>query len=815
MTPLDIALRFAECGFHVFPMYRARNGMLQKPYGWAKNELTEPDHQDKIIPASNDLQFIQSWPELVQEKYGREVEGFGIIGEDCVILDLDTKNGKDGLTQFKALQANHKLPNPSMFTTTKSGGLHLFYRRPESLKTTHVKSIASVQAGSIKYNGIDLRGDGGFVVGPSELATGPVTERIGTYITYKIKPIHELPEFPAELLRTWCRTSMNNDLDNMISGSGSEEDEYKAKVRRGIIPEFIPAGARNETFYIFVNVLKSKGVPKDVARQMCKQMALVVEDPETFDESVNIEELLNRVYVIQQDNPYDIAVDLLSHGLFQLTNYKSKLHYVILEENPYLSSRTPHDESTMKTLLSKYQRTLQLANGKTKSMNPMDAIPKILTDENRADTIGFKPRAGQVFTLHDDPGARRFLNLYKPVPIPATRSGLDPTIWDEFTLLVSRIFGDKDTPEYQLGIDFIAWLIQYPHIKPSIAPFVMSHQRGVGKSLLFNTIIHILGTSKDGERQGRLTKLDEITGRFFNPTGCVVNLIDEVQFPVHRDTRRESVTFWRHLKNLITAETISVEIKGGATYQVPNSAALFLAGNTGSHFPIEEFDRRLWIIDANPPLLERGLVDRLFMIIKGQGLGPDDRVRLLSSIRYELMYHKIENDLSAIRAPMTDVKREMFLNSLTDTEEWFVSHFENTDNLFAATPVITKSALMYIFATSDKIRSSRYVEDPEALFRDLKRRGYIRPIRTMSNSNQSRNMPIPHVAHDGQLYQMDKRDTVYTTRDHGSFDNLSNTEVMQAFIQNAHTIKRFKGQVQKGIPKDIINDIEDYSVQSD
>ncbi len=799
MQPVEIALRFTELGYHVFPLYRGGNGQKLKPFGWAKNEVQDPEKLDKAIPATNEVLVVATWPDLVRKKYNSEVVGFGVLGLDCVIIDADAKDGKPGLTEFQQMIDYHGVPKPSMITVTKSGGLHLYYRRPDVLKDAYVKTIAGVVIGNTKFSAVDLRGNGGFVVGPEKLVEDLHDRQPGQYVMKGLKKYTDLPEFPTKVLNGWLRTH-TGDLDNLISLT-PQEDDYRSQIRRGQIPDFIPKGARNESFFLLANILKSKGVPVAAARQMMMLMAQKCEEPETLHESVDIEDILTRAYVVKKDSPYDVAVDLIDKGLFQLTNYKPKLHYVILEDNPYIASKTPHDEATMKTLLAKFQRTVQTDGGKSKIVNPMDVVPKIIHDENRADTMGFKPNSGTIFRMHNDPGSRRFLNTYRPVIIPDNDRGLDPTIWEEFIFLISRIFGEKGSDEYQLGLDFVAWLIQCPQIKPSIAPFIMSHRRGVGKSLFFNVIVQILGTSKDGERQGKITKLDELSGRFFNPANCVLNLIDEVQFPVHRDARKESVTFWRHMKNLITAETVSVEIKGGSTYQAPNSAALMLAGNSGGNFPIEEFDRRLWIVDNNPPILERGMCDKLFAIVKGLGAAPDDLVRFVQTLRYGLYKHEIKMELDAVRAPMTDVKREMFLNSITDVEEWYISHFEDHDSLFARTPVISKSAFFYVVSTSDPLRTSKWKEDVEALFRDLKRRGYLRPIRNRSNNTLSRQFMVPMVSNDGKMHQGEKREVLYTTRDHGAFDALENNEVIHAYMQNAHTIKFFKGELMRGVAK--------------
>lgn len=795
MTPVDIAIQFAKLGYFVFPLYKGRNGMRLKPYGWARNNVIDPSKADKAIPATINEADILNWVKKIKVHYRSEVIGFGVLGAECVILDLDVKGDKHGIAEFSSMIDDYNIPKTPMITITKSGGLHLYYKKPKKFQDAQIKTLTGVKVEGREYPSIDLRGDGGFVVGPDELVEDLKTVKKGRYGLVGLTSIDQLPEIPERVIAGWIRPQTGSDLDNMIA-LNSEESDFKALIRRGIIPAFIPKGARNESFFIFIGVLKSKGTPIEVTRRMCHELAKKVEDPETLSGSVDIEAMLTKAYTFTPDNPYDVAVDVIDRGLFQVTGYKSSLHYVILEENPYIASRGLHDESAMKTLLLRYQKPQQNEKGKITQLNPMTHITKIIGDENRVDLLGFKPNAGEVFTLHDEPGSKRFLNTYRPILIQSAPNDLDEDVWREFEILIERLFGDRDSDEYKMGMDFVSWLIQTPEIKPAIAPFIMSVNRGVGKSLFFNVLIAIMGTAKNGERQARLVKLDEITGRFFDPSGCVVNLIDEVQFPVHRDTRRESTTFWRHLKNLITAETVSVEIKGGATYQIPNSAAVALAGNFGSYFPIEEFDRRLWIIDANPVQLELGTVDRLFDLVRRSKLDSDDRNRYVSTLRYKLKHRKIENDLSVMRAPMTATKQEMYENSLTDLEEWFVTHFRDPGNVFAATPVISTSAMYYVYE-----QSGRIMNDNQTFFRDLKRKGYIRPIKLKANVNTSRQFTVNTVGLDGSILKSDKREVLYTTRNHGQLDDVESEKITELFRLNCASINRYKQQMNSRIKR--------------
>jgi hypothetical protein len=789
MTPIELASEFAKLGYYVFPLIKSIKGPHVKPFGWARNTVHDPTKADILIPATNDLTEIETWPLRVKRGYKSTIAGFGITGFGCVILDLDVKGGKNGIAEFAEMIKDYGIPKTPMMTISKSGGLHLFYAKPAKYAEDYVKTLSGVKIEGKDFPGVDLRGDGGFVVGPQMLVDDIRMVESGYYGMSGLTHIQDLPALPERVVAGWIkRTGESSDLDNMI-GLYADDTDFKSLIRRGIIPDFIPKGARNESFFIFIGVLKSKGTPIEVTRKMCHELATKVEDPDTLVGSVDIEAMLAKAYVFIPENPYDVAIDLINRGLFQVTGYKSELHYVIMEDNPYVASRGVHTETAMKTMLLRFQKPFQGPKGKVVQLNPMHHLVKVIGDENRVDLLGFKPNAGEVFSLHDEPGSKRFLNTYRPILIQCAPRDVDEDLWAEFELLVERLFGHRDSVEYQMGMDFISWLIQTPEIKPSISPFIMSVNRGVGKSLFFNVLISIMGTAKNGERQAKLVKLDEITGRFFDPSGCIINLIDEVQFPVHRDTRRESTTFWRHLKNLITAETVSVEIKGGATYQCPNSAAVALAGNFGSYFPIEEFDRRLWIVDAGPVALELGTVDRLFDLVRRSALDPDDRNRYVATLRYKLKNWKIKNDLSTIRAPMTAVKQEMYENSLTDLEEWFVTHFRDPGNLFAFTPIISQSAMYYVYE-----QSGRLISDNQTFFRDLKRKGYLRPIKLKSNTSLSRQFSVNTINLDGSIMRSDKREILYTSRDHGSYDTYESEKIIDMFNQNCASIIRFKQQ---------------------
>lgn len=437
-------------------------------------------------------------------------------------------------------------------------------------------------------------------------------------------------------------------------------------------------------------------------------------------------------------------------------------------------------------------------NGKSKIINPADAIDGFITSDREVATIGFKPGASEVFTLTEAYGGRKYLNAWDD-PRKHITTQYDPQYWEKFKFIVRRIFGPEGSQEYQLGLDFPAWMLQKPGIKPVIAPFIMSRNRGAGKSMYLWLLSQIFGYNKLGELQGRQYKVDEIEGRFFNPSGSSLLIFDEVQFPVHRNMRQESAGFWKHLKPLITQDIIPVEYKGGDVgVQMPNFAGILMAGNTGNNFPVEEFDRRIWLIDNDPPELEEGVVDEFFAMQKGL-LSRDEKKLIINSLMLAVQEHEIKLPLDRMRAPMNEIKREMYHNTLSDLEEFWLTYFEDRENLLAKSPVISKSAIMYLISVSERLMNSRWKEDPEGTFRELKRRGLIQPIRTKGNNYQTRNLrDVPLIGLDGKAFtDGEGRDVLYTTRQHGEMNGESNEAIMQMFFANINTISHWKKSLNK------------------
>lgn len=141
MTMVEYALKYAEQGLAVFPLDGKKPLAKLVPNGF-KN-------------ATKDLATINRWwSEIPNANIGIAT---GAMSNGLVVIDLDVDDKKnlDGIKALMEWEAtNGKLPKTATVKTGR-GGRHLYYKAD---KETHCRTGI--------YEGIDIRGKGGYVVAP-------------------------------------------------------------------------------------------------------------------------------------------------------------------------------------------------------------------------------------------------------------------------------------------------------------------------------------------------------------------------------------------------------------------------------------------------------------------------------------------------------------------------------------------------------------------------------------------------------------------------------------------------------------------------
>jgi bifunctional DNA primase/polymerase-like protein/primase-like protein len=137
---LKRALDLAERGLRVFPI---------KP-----NLKFPPLIQEWQNHATTDRTIVNRW--WTQWPTANIAVATG-RGSGVVILDVDMKHGQNGEAELGKLEAKHGPLPPTVETITPHKGRQLWFRAPEFAVRNSASALAS---------GLDIRGDGGYVVAP-------------------------------------------------------------------------------------------------------------------------------------------------------------------------------------------------------------------------------------------------------------------------------------------------------------------------------------------------------------------------------------------------------------------------------------------------------------------------------------------------------------------------------------------------------------------------------------------------------------------------------------------------------------------------
>lgn len=162
---LESALSLAQEGMPVFPLV---------PGG--KTPLTPNGFKD----ATTDADQITLWWTANPEA------NIGMLTAGLLVLDVDSKNGKDGFKELEKLEATHGALPATLTQTTPNSGRHYIFNAPAD---GTVGSRVNCPA-----EGLDIRGDGGYIVIAPSVINGVAYQLIAA-------PIADAPAWLVEQVR--------------------------------------------------------------------------------------------------------------------------------------------------------------------------------------------------------------------------------------------------------------------------------------------------------------------------------------------------------------------------------------------------------------------------------------------------------------------------------------------------------------------------------------------------------------------------------------------------------------------------------------
>ncbi len=157
-SPMDAALAYGAAGWPVLPVAGAPAGECacrRSCESWGKHPITRHSLHD----ATTDPVLIGEW---WRRSPGANLGIATGVASGLVVVDLDLPKG--GRESLQALDAEGFSLTPTLASHTGGGGMHLFYIQPAGVAIPN--AVGRLPGLVEALPGIDLRGDGGYVVVP-------------------------------------------------------------------------------------------------------------------------------------------------------------------------------------------------------------------------------------------------------------------------------------------------------------------------------------------------------------------------------------------------------------------------------------------------------------------------------------------------------------------------------------------------------------------------------------------------------------------------------------------------------------------------
>lgn len=176
------------------------------------------------------------------------------------VVDLDVKPDKNGVDAFVALAAGRPIPN-TLGVLTPSGGVHLYFRLPPNV---YVPKTIGVLA-----PGIDIMGEGGFVVGPGS------PHRLGGVYQEQPAPLADPPDWLLALIAKEPEPPKPLVTEHRTVEPSSPEGVRAIAWAKAYLASAEPAvegqGGSNRLFAACCHLMYS-ALPLDVLRQVVEEV---------------------------------------------------------------------------------------------------------------------------------------------------------------------------------------------------------------------------------------------------------------------------------------------------------------------------------------------------------------------------------------------------------------------------------------------------------------------------------------------------------------------------------------------------------------
>lgn len=160
------AVALAKRGFHVFPLVESLK--IPQSKSWQERATSDPD------------KVYEMWSGVMGEP---TLHNIGVSTSGLLVVDADIKDGRQGIEICELLG----LELDTFVVQSPSGGRHYYYKTDTPVGNS-VQKLG---------DGVDIRGEGGYVVGPGSFLDGSLIDNKGTGGAYVVIADHDTKKAPA------------------------------------------------------------------------------------------------------------------------------------------------------------------------------------------------------------------------------------------------------------------------------------------------------------------------------------------------------------------------------------------------------------------------------------------------------------------------------------------------------------------------------------------------------------------------------------------------------------------------------------------
>lgn len=278
---------------------------------------------------------------------------------------------------------------------------------------------------------------------------------------------------------------------------------------------------------------------------------------------------------------------------------------------------------------------------------------------NRTTSTSIERYEDAVFRPGDAEVIGADFNMWRPSRIvpkkaesPEALRGLQ--LWNTH---LEYLFQDEDgggSIDLDRALDWMAWVMQNPAVKPNHALLIVGKNTGTGKSFVARVMEQLVG-----HHNTQRPKNSSLGGQFNGwVVQCKLCLIEELM----QVGRRENLNA---LRDIITESPIEVNIKNVNPFLLDNFMAMLGISNHPDALPIDRTERR-WLVVTVLPHVTRNETDYYTDFVE-HVLENDEA---LAAIAWELQERDLGNYSGLTAAPETEGREKMVELSTSPFTKW-------------------------------------------------------------------------------------------------------------------------------------------------